>query len=123
MRSPDLDNRLICDECRGSEQTAAGKYTRERIDLSMSVGVILICWLERQTETSPGDHRTEDVARGFNPVRDQRVRIADNANADLDNHQADVNADRQDAETKSLRCRLHNTRPTRIHLRMKRKKR
>src|SRR5467141_2476176 len=105
MRSPDLDNRLIGDKGRGSEQTGAGKYARERIDLSMSVGMIFIRWLKRQTEASPSDHRTEDVACGFNPVRDQRIRIADNTNTDLDNHQADVNADRQDAETESLRCR------------------
>src|ERR1700730_7684348 len=108
MRSPDFDNRLICDKCGGSEQTAAGKYSRERINLSMSVRMIFIRWLERQTETSPSDHRTEDGACGFNRVRDQRIRIADNTNADLDNHQAHVNADRQDAETESLRYRSHN---------------
>jgi hypothetical protein len=48
MRSPDLDNRMISNKCGGSEQTAAGKYARERIDLSMSVRMIFIRWPERQ---------------------------------------------------------------------------
>jgi hypothetical protein len=85
-----------------ARKTAAGKHSRQCVDLAVAIRMVFVRRFEGQTEANSCNDGRENVARRFDSIGDQRIGISENAGADLDDHQRNVDGDCEDAEVECV---------------------
>jgi len=79
VRPVNFTNRSYRNPARRHQQHHGHNRRRERFRLAMPVRVIFVGRLSRHHQPAPDDNRTEDVGQGFDRVRDQSMRMTQNA--------------------------------------------
>jgi hypothetical protein len=99
MRRPNLDNRVVADDGCRREQRNPGKHSRQSFELAVSERMILAWRFEGDLKTGPGNEGWKNIAGWLDAVGDECIRIADQPDADFDEHQCDIDANGKNAET------------------------
>ncbi len=115
MGRADLENRIPGNRSGGDEQGRSRKHAGQRFVFSMPVGVVRIRGTKREMKTRPGDQRRKDVARRFDAVGDQRIRISNDADGDFHGHENDIHAEREQSQAKGFSGVDHGSK-VRLHL-------
>ena len=115
VRNTDQRNTFArnCDTCRCKGQ--ADESSRNRLSLSMSVGMLFVRWPDRDTKSEIYSGGTKHIRERFDPVGHERKRMTEESSQALAHGQKKV---RHDADERRLQSSSHLLLGIEVHYRV-----